>query len=49
MLCNGRLRKYYTITDAGIDRINTFFEDWRELVSMYEYVKKTNYEKSTPT
>lgn len=37
---NGRLRKYYTITKAGIDRINTFFEDWRELVSMYEYVKK---------
>ena len=29
---NGRLRKYYQITEAGERRIHAFLEEWRELM-----------------
>ena len=29
---NGRLRKYYSITEKGRQRIDTFLDEWRELV-----------------
>jgi len=35
---SGRLRKYYRITRAGLDRLNAFREEWREIVSIYEFV-----------
>ncbi|MDE6021289.1 MAG: PadR family transcriptional regulator [Ruminococcus sp.] len=35
---NGRLRKYYHITDAGIKRIEAFKEEWKEIVSIYKFV-----------
>ena len=35
---NGRLRKYYHITDSGIERIDAFKEDWREVISIYKFV-----------
>ena len=35
---NGRLRKYYHITQTGIERIAAFKEDWKELRSIYEFV-----------
>ena len=37
---NGRLRKYYHITPAGLDRIEEFKEEWKELQSIYEFVTK---------
>ena len=37
---DGRLRKYYKITDAGLDRIKSFKEEWRELMSIYQFVVK---------
>ena len=37
---NGRLRKYYRITQLGIQRIETFKEEWRELISIYKFVTK---------
>jgi len=37
---DGRLRKYYHITDAGIKRINDFKEEWREIMSIYQFVTK---------
>lgn len=37
---NGRLRKYYTITENGVRRIRSFYDDWAELVAIYEFVKK---------
>lgn len=37
---NGRLRKYYRITDAGVKRIEDFKEDWREIVNIYRFVTK---------
>ena len=37
---NGRLRKYYHITDAGKARIEDFKEDWREMESIYRFITK---------
>ena len=37
---NGRLRKYYHITDAGLQRIEDFKEEWSEVMSIYRYVTK---------
>ncbi len=34
----GRLRKYYHITEAGKQRINAFAEEWKELLSIYRFV-----------
>lgn len=35
---NGRLRKYYHITQAGLDRIAQFTEEWKEIMSIYQFV-----------
>ncbi len=37
---NGRLRKYYHITQNGIDRIEEFKREWEEIMSIYNYVCK---------
>jgi PadR family transcriptional regulator PadR len=37
---NGRLRKYYHITEAGLKRLQTFEEEWRELKQIYEFVTR---------
>lgn len=37
---NGRLRKYYSITDAGKQRIEDFKAEWNEIVSIYNYVTR---------
>ena len=37
---NGRLRKYYHITDAGLRRIEDFKEEWAEIMSIYRFVTK---------
>ncbi len=34
----GRLRKYYHITKAGLERIEDFKYEWREVMSMYQFV-----------
>ena len=36
----GRLRKYYHITDSGIRRIEEFKAEWREIMSIYQFVTK---------
>ena len=36
----GRLRKYYHITRAGLRRIEEFREDWKEILSIYQFVTK---------
>lgn len=35
---NGRLRKYYHITEAGRQRIAAFAEEWKEIMSIYQFV-----------
>ena len=37
---NGRLRKYYRITDAGLERIEAFKAEWAEIMSIYRVVTK---------
>lgn len=39
---DGRLRKYYHITDAGRRRIEDFKEEWKEVNSIYRFVCKEN-------
>ena len=36
----GRLRKYYRITEEGIKRIESFKEEWKEILSIYQFVSK---------
>ena len=40
---NGRLRKYYHITDAGLSRIEEFKEEWKEVMSIYKFVIREDY------
>lgn len=37
---SGRLRKYYHITSAGLKRIEDFKGDWKEILSIYQFVTK---------
>lgn len=37
---NGRLRKYYRITNLGKRRIQEFKEEWKELLTIYQFVTK---------
>jgi len=37
---DGRLRKYYSITNEGRDRIKTFIEEWKEITAIYEFISK---------
>ncbi len=41
---NGRLRKYYHITQAGLDRIEAFKEEWKEIMMIYKFVTKEGKE-----
>ena len=36
---NGRLRRYYRITEAGIQRIEAFIEEWKELMRIYSVIE----------
>ena len=35
---SGRLRKYYHITQQGLQRLKEYREDWRELMQVYQYI-----------
>ena len=37
---DGRLRKYYHITAAGLRRIEEFKQEWAEMLSIYQFVTK---------
>ena len=37
---NGRLRKYYHITELGLKRIEDFKCEWQEIVSIYNFVTR---------
>ncbi|MBR6395856.1 MAG: PadR family transcriptional regulator [Lachnospiraceae bacterium] len=36
----GRLRKYYHITEQGLKRIEEFKEDWKEIMAVYRFISK---------
>ena len=35
---NGRLRKYYQITDAGRARLRSFTSEWNEIMNIYRFI-----------
>ena len=37
---NGRLRKYYHITPKGFERIESFKDEWSEIMSIYKFIAK---------
>lgn len=37
---NGRLRKYYHITDTGLARIDDFKKEWQEIMSVYSFINR---------
>lgn len=41
---NGRLRKYYHITDSGQTKLDVFAEEWKEIMSIYDYVTRGSEE-----
>ena len=41
---NGRLRKYYHITELGIKRIGDFMEEWKEILAIYQFVSREGEE-----
>jgi len=44
---NGRLRKYYRITEAGQRRIAEFRQDWQEILRIYQFVtREDNYDQT---
>lgn len=36
----GRLRKYYHISEQGLKRIEEFKEDWKEMVSIHDFIAR---------
>ena len=36
----GRLRKYYHITELGLKRIEEFRDDWMEIMAVYRFITK---------
>lgn len=37
---SGRLRKYYHITEEGLQRIEDFKLEWEEILSIYQFVMR---------
>lgn len=40
---NGRIRKYYHITPLGLTRIETFKNEWSEIMSIYQFVTREEF------
>ncbi len=36
----GRLRKYYRITQQGMDKITAFLQEWEEVMQVYQFIKE---------
>lgn len=36
----GRLRKYYHITEKGLGRIEEFKEEWQEILSIHDFITR---------
>lgn len=35
---NGRLRKYYKITDKGTKKLQSFKDEWMEVMDVYDFI-----------
>ncbi|MBQ9900684.1 MAG: PadR family transcriptional regulator [Acholeplasmatales bacterium] len=36
----GRVRKYYHITDKGLNRIEDFKNEWKEIMEIYSFIER---------
>lgn len=43
---NGRLRKYYRITDKGREKITDLLNEWSEIVKIYQFIVKERENKN---
>ena len=41
---DGRLRKYYRITADGLARIEDFKVEWKEMLSIYQFIIKEDHD-----
>ena len=37
---NGRLRRFYRITDPGRRRIQDFLENWQDVMTVYKFIRE---------
>ena len=37
---NGRLRRFYSITENGVDKIKDYLTDFKQLMQVYEFIGK---------
>ena len=37
---NGRLRKYYRLTAAGVNRIAEFLREWHQIMEIYAFIER---------
>lgn len=37
---NGRLRKYYSITESGKNKIKEFKDEWHEMESVFKFIRE---------
>lgn len=44
---NGRLRKYYSITPFGQERIEAFLNEWQEMMRVYHFIKGESNDEET--
>jgi len=43
---NGRIRKYYEITETGKTKIRDFLNEWEEMKTIYHFIEENNKEGS---
>jgi len=39
---NSRLRKYYKITNIGLEKIEDFLKEWDEVLKVYQFIKEND-------
>lgn len=37
---NGRLRKYYRITESGRNRVGEFLNEWQDVMKVYDFIRE---------
>ncbi|MBQ2027812.1 MAG: PadR family transcriptional regulator [Clostridia bacterium] len=41
---NGRLRKYYAVTDVGRKKINEFLTEWEDVMKVYDFIRRDQHD-----
>ncbi len=43
---NGRLRKYYSITGKGREKVTELLGEWKEIVEIYQFIVRERQERN---